>query len=410
VSGYRLLQGCSGKDIIGRRKGGNVEKNEKAYIELQRHLDGQAVGFPATKSGSELRVLKHIFSAEEAVLATCLTYKFEPIETVFARARHLVGSPEELEGRLDAIETKGGIECRIKNGKKLFCNAPLVVGMYEFQLDRLTPEFLESFDAYTSDRKFGIEFIGTKLPQMRTIPIAKSVRLQHHVSPFDEVAMLLDQAEAPFAAFECICRKKKALEGKPCKVTDRKETCFATGSMAQAALRKGKGREISRTELTTIIELNQKDGLVLQPANSEKAEFICSCCGCCCGMLGMHKHLPKPLDYWASNFYATADADACNGCGNCEKRCQVGAARVSEQNQKASVDLNRCVGCGLCVPACPGKAMSLHRKTEEVRPPQSREDLLDILMSHKKGRLGKMKLAGKLLLDAIRTGQFHLLK
>lgn len=245
---------------------------------------------------------------------------------------------------------------------------------------------------------------------MRTIPIAKSVRLQHHVSPFDEVAMLLDQAEAPFAAFECICRKKKALEGKPCKVTDRKETCFATGSMAQAALRKGKGREISRTELTKIIELNQKDGLVLQPANSEKAEFICSCCGCCCGMLGMHKHLPKPLDYWASNFYATADADACNGCGNCEKRCQVGAARVSEQNQKASVDLNRCVGCGLCVPACPGKAISLHRKTEEVRPPHSREDLLDILMSHKKGRLGKMKLAGKLLLDAIRTGQYHLLK
>jgi electron transport complex protein RnfB len=387
-----------------------MEKNEQVYIKLQRHLDSQAVGFPATRQGSEIRILKHIFTPQEAEIATCLTYKFEPLEVVFDRVGDLVESPEKLAELLGRIEKKGGIEFKMKGGKRLYCNAPLVVGMYEFQLGKLTPEFIKDFDEYTSDKKFGIEFLSTKLPQMRTIPIAKSIQPHHNVSTFDEVTVLLQRAEAPFAIFECICRKKKTLAGKPCKVTDRKETCFAVGSMAQAVLRNGIGREITLDESMSILGQNQKQGLVLQPSNAEKAEFICSCCGCCCGMLGMQKHLPRPLDFWASNYYAVVDTDACDGCGNCEKRCQVGAASVSEKKQQTSVDLNRCIGCGVCIPACPNGAISLQKKTIEVRPPQTREDLYDIIMSHKKGRLGKLKVTGKLVIDAIRTGQTHLLK
>jgi Pyruvate/2-oxoacid:ferredoxin oxidoreductase delta subunit len=180
--------------------------------------------------------------------------------------------------------------------------------------------------------------------------------------------------------------------------------------MAQAVLRNGIGRELMLDEALSILDENQKQGLVLQPSNTEKAEFICSCCGCCCGMLSMHKSLPKPVDFWASNYYAAADADACNGCGNCEKRCHVRAARVSEQKQKTSVDLNRCIGCGLCVPTCPRKAISLQKKLKEVRPPQTRDDLHDIIMTHKKGRFGKLKISGKIVIDAIRTGQTHLLR
>ena len=387
-----------------------MERSKQVYFKLQRHLDSQAVGFPATKSGSEIRILRHIFTPQEAEIATCLTYKFEPLETVFEKAGHLVESPAKLATLLGRIEEKGGIESKIKGGKRFFCNAPLVVGMYEYQLGKLTPEFIKDFDEYTSDKKFGVEFLSTKLPQMRTIPIAKSIQAQHNVSTFDEVAMLMQQAEAPFAILECICRQKRTLLGGPCQVTNRKETCLAVGSMAQPALRSGIGREITLDESMSILEQNQKQGLVLQPSNTAKAEFICSCCGCCCGMLGMHKNLPKPVDFWASNFYAVVDTDACDGCGNCEKRCQVGAASVSTKNMQSSIDLNRCIGCGVCIPTCPRKAISLQKKATEVIPPQTKEDLLDIIMSHKKGKLGKMKVTGKLFFDAIRTGQTHLLK
>ena len=170
---------------------------------------------------------------------------------------------------------------------------------------------------------------------------------------------LLGQAEGPFAILECICRKKKALEGNPCRVTERKETCLALDNMAQSALMADIGREISRDDALAIIEQNQKDGLVLQPSNTEKVEFICSCCGCCCGMLSIQKSLPRPLDFWASNFHATVDRDACNGCGICQKRCQVGAVSVAAKKPPAVVDLDRCIGCGLCVPTCPQNAIAL---------------------------------------------------
>jgi Pyruvate/2-oxoacid:ferredoxin oxidoreductase delta subunit len=282
--------------------------------------------------------------------------------------------------------------------------------MFEYQANRLTDEFIQDFNRYMDDIRFGIDFISAKLPQMRTIPIAKSIRPHHQVSAFDEVTALLGPAQGPFVIIDCICRKKKVMEGEVCRVTERSETCMAIGHMAESCLRLGFGRAITRDEALAILEQNQKQGLVLQPSNTQTAEFICSCCGCCCGMLRMQQRLPKPLEFWASNFYAVIDSAACNGCGTCAKRCQTAAARIEAAQQKAVLNLDRCIGCGNCVPTCPQKAISLVKKPVEVRPPQNREALLDILGAHKQGRWGKIKVAGKFLVDAIRTGQTHLLK
>lgn len=384
--------------------------NEQKYRKLQQHLDKQAIGFPATKSGVELKILQHIFSPEEAEIATCLTYKPEPIQAIFNRAKHLASTQNEFMEKLECLRKKGGIESTNRNGERLYSNAPLVVGMYEYQNGKLTPEFIEIFDKYLNDKKFGVEFLSTKLPQMRTIPIAKSIQPQNNVSTYDEVANLITNSQGPFVITTCICRQKMGIMGNKCEITDRGETCLAIGDMALLSIDIGLGREIDKNEAMKILEQNQKDGLVLQPSNTEKAEFICSCCGCCCGMLRMQKTLPKPVDFWASNFHAAVNFDNCSGCGTCEKRCQVGAAKVSEESSIASVDLNRCIGCGVCVPTCPTGAISLQKKPKEVKPPETREELHEIIMSHKKGSLGKMKVTGKLIIDAISTGQTHLLK
>ena len=387
-----------------------MDQNNHAYIKLQKHLDKQAVGFPATRSGAEIKILKHIFTPEEAEIACCLDYKFEALETILGRAGHLVDSAEELEKHLENILQKGGIESKTKNGRTHYCNAPLVVGMYEFQLNRLTPEFIEAFGEYTSDKKYGIEFLSTRLPMMRTIPVAKSIRPQHNVATYDEVMSLLQNAEAPFAVHECICRKKKSLQGHTCKATDRKETCLSMGGMAQTAISAGAGRKISREDATAFIKQNQKEGLVLQPSNSEKIEFICSCCGCCCGMLGIYQDLPKPLDFWATNYYAAVDEASCESCGLCARRCQVEAVAIAKKKQPAAVNRDRCLGCGLCVPACPAKAITLVKKPAEVKPPKTREQLHEILADGRKGTLEKLKLTGKLVIDTVRTGHYNLLK
>lgn len=385
-------------------------KTDKAYVNLQKHLDSQAVGFPATKSGVEINLLKHIFTPKEAEIASFVNYRHEPLHAIYSRVEHLVESPEALAAHLDRIQKKGGLEFRIKKGEKHYGTAPLVVGMYEFQLERLTPEFIKDFKSYTSDRHFGIEFLSTELPQMRTIPVAESILPQHDVSTFDEVTNLLEQAKGPFVIIECICRKKKKLEGGTCHVTDRKETCLAIHGMAEMLRASDVGRTISREEALSIVRQNQTDGLVLQPSNTQEAEFICSCCGCCCGMLSIHKKLPKPLDFWSSNFQASVDAEVCIRCGSCEESCQVGAVSVSEQDQCAIVNLDRCLGCGVCIADCPAEAISLLKKNIEVIPPQTREELYDIIMDNKKGKFGKALLTGKFLIDAVRTGQTHLLK
>jgi Pyruvate/2-oxoacid:ferredoxin oxidoreductase delta subunit len=388
----------------------SVDQNDQVYVRLRQHLNNQTVGFPATRSGVEIKILKHIFTPEEAEIACCLSYKYETLETILGRAGDRVDSPEDLTHILQGIQKKGGIESKCENGKMLYCNAPLVVGMYEYQLNRLTPEFVKNFNEYTSDKKFGLAFLSTKLPQMRTIPISKSIHPQHRVSTFDEVSTLLRQSEPPFAVFECICRKKKSMEGKSCKVTDRKETCVAIGNMARMALTNGMGRELTGREMFGLIEKNQEQGLVLQPSNTSQAEFICSCCGCCCGMLRVHRALPKPLEHWAANFYAAVDQDTCVGCGACEQSCQVNAVHVPVKKQPAMVDLNRCLGCGVCVPGCPTESISLVKKPIELRPPQTLEALREILMAAKKGRLGKLRLTGKLVVDSVRTGHLNLLK
>ena len=79
-----------------------MEQNNQVYAKLQKHLDNQAIGFPATRSGVEIKILKHIFTPEEAEIACCLSYKFEPLETIFSRLVKL-----KLTGKLivDSVRT-----------------------------------------------------------------------------------------------------------------------------------------------------------------------------------------------------------------------------------------------------------------------------------------------------------------
>ena len=387
-----------------------MNADDRVYERLRRHLDRQAVGFPPSPGGAHLKILRHIFTPHEARIAAHLSDRYEPAAVVYAKVPHLVASQEELTRILDRMLTKGGIEAKAENGHRRYRNSPLVVGMYELQVERLTPAFIDDFHDYTGSLRFGLEFLSSAVPQMRTIPVAKSIRPRHRAATFDEIAALIEGATGPFVILECICRKEHRMAGEPCRQTTRRETCLGMGDIAQTVLMSGSGRRIARSEALAIVEANQKEGLVLQPSNTEEAAFVCSCCGCCCGMLRMHRSLPRPVDFWSSNFFAVVDAAVCNGCALCEHRCQVGAVAVHGKNAVAQVDLNRCLGCGQCVAACPQKAVVLRKKPREVKPPRTRQALLTLLKERRKGVWGKTALLGKLVLDMLRTGSLDLLK
>ena len=373
-------------------------REEGIYRDLQKHLNKQPIGYPGTKSGVEIRLLKRFFNPEEARLAMKLSYKPCAINDVYEVGKGSGMSFNDMENMLDEMMKNGAIGHLEREGTRYFFNVPLVIGMYEGQLNRLTPEFLADFHEYTSDKAFGLEFLSTELPQMRTIPVRKSIRPEHHVTTYDHLTDLITGTDGPIVVNECICRKVADSKGNPCQKTTRLETCMALGDIAKNCVRIGVGREVSKEVALDIARQNESDGLILQPSNTQKLEFICACCGCCCGMLRAHKMLPKPVAFWSTNYYASVDPESCTGCETCVERCQVNAVSIDENIGVSTVNLDRCLGCGNCVSSCPSEAISLFKKEKEVTPPENSEDLYDTIMANKKGTFGKIKLATRLIL------------
>ena len=360
-----------------------MKSGDTIYRLLQRHLDKQAVGFPAAWSGADIRLLKRLFSSDEAKLALHLTYKPEPTETIIERAAPQF-SAEQAEVLLEAMLQKGAIGWKEKNGTARWCVLPLVIGMYEFQDGDPTPGFLDDARAYFKTLGFGRSFLAVKPSQMRTIPIPLSIPVEHPVATYDQIRTIVRDSPGPFVVLPCICRRSKTMRNRPCAKTSREETCLAFGDMAKMVLRRKHCREVTRDEVLAILRQNEDDGLVLQPANTRQPEFVCSCCGCCCGMLSYQKFLPHPLDFWSSNYYAKVSPEACSHCGTCVSRCQVGAVTLTGPSGEAKINLSRCIGCGLCVPTCPSEAVRLVKKDPETAPPANEEDLYDEVMKNRK--------------------------
>ena len=334
-----------------------MNTGEKVYRDLQIHLDEQTLGFPKTDSGSDIRLLKQLFHPDQAEMAMLLTYKFEPLEQIHKRGEKVGKSIEEIERVLDGTAKRGVIGYREKDGVKQYRNIPLIVGMGEAGMLNPTPEFDAAFLEYAADGLFFRDFISTKVPQMRTIPIEKSINVEHHVGSYDDIRNIIQTTADPIAILECVCRKNAEMRGEPCKQTSRKETCMGFSDGAKNVINSGHGRRISKKEALEIIRKSEEENLVLQPSNAQGPDFICSCCGCCCGILRLHKALPRPVDIWATNFFAEVDPDLCTGCGTCEDSCQTGAMTLDETEGISVVNLDRCLGCGLCVASCPFRSV-----------------------------------------------------
>ncbi len=340
------------------------------YQELQKHLNKLPIGYPATESGVELRILKHLFTPKQAELALKLGFQPLPLKKIYRKVKNSGITIEQLEQELDKIEKKGLIHFgSTKEGDeeiKYYANAPIVIGFYEFQLNRLTEDFYNDFMQYFEEA-FLAEFNRTKIPQLRTIPIEESISYEQKISNYDELRTIIENVGEPISVQECICRQAKDLVADPCKKTDLRESCFAFRNAAKIYIDKGLGREITKEEAINILKKAEEDGLVIQPGNSQRPMCICTCCGCCCGILTNQKRLSEPAQFFATNFYASVDEDLCVGCGTCEDRCNMDAIYI--EDNIAHVNKARCIGCGACIPTCTSEAIQLYKKEREIIPP-----------------------------------------
>ena len=369
------------------------EVEKSVYRELQQSLDKLPISYPATESGVEIRILKRLFSPEKALIASKLEFSPKSLNKIYSELENDDIPLERVEKSLDEMYTEGLI-VRVIKGKneeeiKSYIASAFVLGFYEFQMNKMTAEFIHDVDQYFEEAYMG-ELNKTKIPQLRTIPIEREIGIERDVSSYDDFRHYLDNCGEPIVLNECICRKKNDIIGKSCEKTDLRESCFSFRSAGMAYIKRGLGRIITKEKALEIIEQAEKEGLVLQAGNSQRPMSLCTCCGCCCNLLVNEKRFDAPAQYFGSNYFAQVDQDLCTGCGVCEERCQMDAIEIIDDI--STIDLDRCIGCGVCVPTCPEDAIELIEKEEKMVPPKNTMETYQNIAEERK-RLKEIELS-----------------
>jgi ferredoxin len=355
------------------------------YERLAKFLDELPAGFPPSPSGVELRILRQLFTPEEASLALNLALIAEDARVIAVRA----GLPlPEAERILSEMARKRIIHAFHQAGKPTrYLAEQFVVGFWEGQVNRLNPELVEWFEEYLPT--YARSGIWGKGPQLRTIPVGESIPVKNVILAYEHIGEIL-AAHHTFAVANCICRQEMRLVGHDCGKP--LETCLAFDGGADYFVQDGRGRYITREEAQALIRKAEMTGLVLQPGNDRTSGNLCMCCGCCCGVLRSLKMNPNPAHMTSSPFYAVLNRDACTGCGTCLDRCQMEA--LSLPDGAAELNLERCIGCGLCVTTCPNDALTLARKPEAQQRSVPKDMVqMTIQLAQSRGKLGLLKMA-----------------
>jgi len=334
------------------------------FNKLSSVLNTLPNGFPPTDSGVEIKILKKIFSPEEAELFCDLRLSFETPEEIAKRT----GRPlEGLSAMLKNMWEKGQVFGVDFGEVQIYKMMPWVFGIYEFQLNRIDRELAELCEEYSLT--FGREFFSNTPQLMQVIPIENEIQNTQETLPFEKVSNIIEKGKS-FAVNDCICKKEKALLDQRCD--NPIEVCMgiAPAPGIFEANNPWGGRVISKEEAYKILQDAEDAGLVHMTSNVQDGQFyICNCCGCCCGVLSTIKKLGINNGIH-SNFHAVIDPDLCENCGLCASdRCQIDAIREGDTAYEVIKD--KCIGCGLCITTCPADAIRLERKSAEecIMPP-----------------------------------------
>jgi len=339
----------------------SARTGDRVYERLADQLDALPNGFPRTESGVEIRLLKKIAAPDEAWLAGQLGRKMESAGEIASRTG--LSEPEVTE-RLREMLRRSLVRTEKHDGVRRYRLSPFLVGIYEAQLGTIDHELAHLMEQYMMLQ--GAKGILGPYPAVhRVVPAQQAVKTEW-ILPYDDVRALLMEMKS-FIARDCICRTEQDLLG------DRKcdfpvKNCLAFSPIEGAFGPFG----ISRDEALAILDETEETGLVHTVSNSvEGVNYVCNCCGCCCGILRGITEWGVENSVARANYFAETDIDTCVGCETCVGRCQVGA--VSVPDDVAVVDRSRCLGCGLCVTGCPSDAMHLRLRpdAEVVHPPVS---------------------------------------
>ncbi len=334
-----------------------------------------------------LKILREFYTAEQAELgAEYPVGTFTAEEAAEKLGRDIGPLTDLLENMAD-----NGLMFVSKNkaGLNRYALTQFVPGVVEFQLmrgrdtpkDRKVAEMIEEFfEGEMADIMASVfkdpEMVKQILPEApaRIITVEKELPQQtEEIYSYEKLTEMLAREES-FAAAKCYCRHHTYLVDRPCKIENVPEySCLMFGPAADYLVDRGFGKRLTREEAEEILLATEKAGLVHNIGNySDRAVFVCNCCGCCCQFLNNLKKYQNKAMLAYSNFVVAIDEESCTGCGDCTERCQMDALSVENELVVLSEDI--CIGCGNCVTACPTESLAMVRRAN-IEPPQSEGEI-----------------------------------
>jgi NAD-dependent dihydropyrimidine dehydrogenase PreA subunit/predicted transcriptional regulator len=338
--------------------------SEEIYVKLRDYINNNSIGFPGTSSGVELKILKRLFSTEDAETVLKLKPSQER-ETVDQIAKRTGLDKNLVEKELELLSKKGLVFRIRRDNTTIYNLAPFMIGLYEYSVEKIDEDLAQLYREYF-DTKFLFQLAKFNVPGFKVIPIEETIESDTVLVPYQKLKQSIKEARVISVA-ECICRKESRLIKSDCNTEHPMENCLSFGAAAEYYIENGIGREITADEAIKIIDEADEAGLVHAGANKTHLSNICNCCPCCCGLMrgitqfGFDKH-----KFMNAIFESIIDKDLCIACNSCVERCPVDAITIEEDF--AVVDRNKCLGCGLCHRTCPEEAITLQLRQDRMEP------------------------------------------
>ncbi len=365
---------------------------------------------------SLLKLLPHMYTEEEAEIVLNLKKGMQTARAVAERVHRPVGQVKPILVSLAKRTLILGVGPR---GHALYGTLALYPLVYDAQMlaceknmreegddgawhkkfIHLFAEFLEEFYLWLAPREVANKYQILGLPFGRIISVEQAIDATPGLGilawPADRYSEVVDRAKKSLALINvCTCRYGKELVGEEsCGRTQN--TCSAMGLPAESAIQSGTGRRVSKEEFLEAKLRATESGLVHMTDNVLDPMISCSCCTCCCEVLGMLKKFNSPATFSQSHYEAVVDTASCIGCRKCVEMCPLDAISMVKAagtvkkkkaaakkkspgkkkaaiKQKAVIDYNRCIGCGVCVTKCePAQAITLRERMIYTAPSEN---------------------------------------
>ena len=163
--------------------------SEDIYRQLQERLDLYSMGFPATESGIELKILDYLFSEDDARLFLSLSHNLATASSIASRLKQ---AQEKVAAHLDDMAERG-LLFRLKKADSVkYAAIPFVHGLFEetaekdFNESDLAEMVKQYFDeAFDKTVQEGAEYF------LRTVPVNQSIDANHKVASYEDAVEIL---------------------------------------------------------------------------------------------------------------------------------------------------------------------------------------------------------------------------